>query len=266
MKFADKVIIITGASEGIGRALALHLAPQKPKLILTGRNKERVDSIQAEVGARGAECVTVIGDLANDTVCKSVTDKALEAFGRIDILVNNAGITMWAEFADTTDVSLIDKVMRVNFLSAANCTHYALPHLVKSRGQIVAVASLAGLIGVPGHAIYGASKHAMFGFFNALRNELRPHGVSVTMVAPDFVKTEIHVRGLKANGDAMGKRISEDNLSADKCAAMIAKAIAGRRRIIITSARGWMAYVFRDLIPDLIDYLSTKSVKRHNLL
>jgi short-subunit dehydrogenase len=266
MSFKDQVVILTGASEGIGRALAVQIAEAGLKIVVGGRNAERLNDLKKELESKGAACTVVAGDLSDRAICQSIVEIAVKTYGRIDTLINNAGITMWANFEDTTDPGLIEHVMRVNFLSAANCTHYALPHLIKSKGRIAAVASIAGIIGVPGHAIYGASKHAMMGFFNSLRVELKPKGVSVTMIAPDFVKTEIHVRGLDAKGKAMGKRISEKNMSADECAQLMAQAIIKRQRLLITSGRGKLAYAVRDLLPGLVDIVSSKSVKSHSLL
>jgi short-subunit dehydrogenase len=264
--FQDNVIVITGASEGIGRALALQVAAEGAKLVLAGRNAARLDDCAHACRSAGAEACTFAGDLSDAGVCGRLINFAVESFGRIDTLINNAGITMWAMFQDTSDPALIQKVMQTNFMSAAYCTHFALPHLKKSQGRIAAVASLAGILGVPGHTIYGASKHAMFGFFNALRLELKEHKVSVTMVAPDFVRTEIHVRGLDANGEAMGKRLPEHHMSAEACAAMIRKAVFRRQRQVITSARGNLAFIMRDLIPWLVDAITARSVKKNSLM
>jgi short-subunit dehydrogenase len=266
MSFKGQVVILTGASEGIGRALALQIAEPGLQIVICGRNAARLDDLKKALEAKGAGCITVAGDLAERSECQRAVETAVKTYGRIDTLINNAGITMWANFEDTTDPSLIEHVMRVNFLSAANCTHYALPYLIKSRGRIAAVASIAGILGVPGHAIYGASKHAMMGFFNSLRVELKAKGVSVTMIAPDFVKTEIHMRGLDASGKAMGKRIDDKNMSAGDCARLMAKAISKRQRLLITSARGKLAYTVRDLLPGLVDIVSLRSVKSHSLL
>ncbi len=266
MFFRDQVVVLTGASEGIGRALALQIAQPTLQIVVGGRNAARLNDLKKELEAKGAACTVVVGDLAERSECQRVIDTAIKSYGRIDTLINNAGITMWANFEDTTDPNLIEHVMRVNFLSAANCTHYALPHLIKSKGRIAAVASIAGIIGVPGHTIYGASKHAMMGFFNALRVEMKAKGVSVTMIAPDFVKTEIHVRGLDSKGQAMGKRIDDNNMSADECARLMVQAIGKRQRLLITSGRGKLAYTVRDLLPGLVDFISLKSVKGHSLL
>lgn len=266
MSYKDQTVVLTGASEGIGRALALRIAADGARLVVAGRNAERLASLKQGIEDQGSACTVVVGDLADREECKKIIDTAIQHYGGIDVLINNAGITMWANFEDTDSPELIEKVLRVNFLSAAYCTHYALPHLKAARGRIVAVASVAGLIGVPGHAIYGASKHAMMGFFNSLRVEMKPYGVSVTMVAPDFVKTEIHVRGLNAKGEAMGKRIDDRHMSAEQCAQMMSTAIVKRQRLLITSSRGKLAYIARDLLPGLVDFISAKSVKGHSLL
>jgi len=266
MSFKDQVVVLTGASEGIGRALAIQIAQPGLRIVVSGRNESRLNDAKKEIESKGANCTVVAGDLAERPECQRVIDTAVNTYGRIDTLINNAGITMWANFEDTTDPGLIEHVMRVNFFSAANCSHFALPHLIKTKGRIAAVASIAGIIGVPGHAIYGASKHAMMGFFNSLRVEMKPKGVSVTMIAPDFVKTEIHVRGLDAKGKAMGKRIDDNNMSAEECARLMAIAISKRQRLLITSARGRLAYTVRDLLPGVVDIVSSRSVKGHSLL
>jgi short-subunit dehydrogenase len=264
--FAGKVVVITGASEGIGRALALHLSPQKPKLVLAGRNAARVTDAAEACRKLGAQAVAVAGDLSVLANCKAVIEAAVREFGGVDVLVNNAGITMWADFEAVTDPGLIEHVMRVNYFSCAWCTHFALPYLKQSRGQIVGVSSIAGIIGVPGHSIYGASKHAVHGFLNSLRVELKPYGIGVTIVSPDFVITEIHYRGLTAAGTPMGKRLDpKKHLSAADCAAMMAKAIAERRRQLMTSPRGQLLSIVRDLLPNLIDRIVAKKTKATGL-
>ena len=167
--FSGKSVLVTGASEGIGRALALELARDRPRLTLVARNRERLESLAVECRQLGAEVCTVGADLANEQQCLQAVDQALAQFGSLDILVNNAGITMWSRFDAIADFGVFEQVMRVNFLSAVHCTRAALPALKTSRGLIVAVASLAGLNGVPERTAYAASKHAMVGFFESLR-------------------------------------------------------------------------------------------------
>ncbi len=211
--FQDKVIIVTGASEGIGRALCLALAPQKPKLVLAARNQDRLEELKQEVESRGAKAMVVPTDMVEETACKHLIDKTISAYDRIDVLVNNAGRTMWTTLEDMSDPSVIEQVMRINYLGAAFCTYHALPYLKQSRGRIVGVSSIAGLNGVPTRTAYSASKHAMFGFFDSLRIELLETGVTVTMIAPDFVLSEMHRRAFDKDGKPLGTSpVQEDKV------------------------------------------------------
>lgn len=267
MSFRDQSVLVTGASEGIGRALALRLAKDGAKLTLAARNRVRLEDLAKECAALGAPLPAIfVGDLAKAEDCKQAVDAAVNRFGGLDALVNNAGITMWADFKDVTDPALIARVMEVNYYSVAYCTFYALPHLKKSRGRLVGVSSMAGIIGVPGHSIYGASKHAIHGFLNSLRIELAGSGVSVTIVAPDFVVTEIHNRGLTGSGEAMAKRLDAAKfMSAETCAGLMYTAIWRRDRLLMTSARGKLAAKVRDLIPGILDRLAANGAKKGGL-
>ena len=201
--FADKTVVITGASEGIGRSLALELAPQRPKLVLAARNAERLASAVEQCQAVGAQAIAVPTDITDEAQCKALADAAVETFGGIDAFVCNAGGTMWARFDEVEDLSIYERLMRLNYLGSVYCTHYALPHLKKSRGVLVGVSSIAGMTGVPTRTGYAATKHAQFGFFDSLRIELDGTGVDVVMIAPDFVVTESHKRALKGDGSPL---------------------------------------------------------------
>ena len=192
--FAGKAVLISGASEGIGRALALMLAAERPRLALNARNAARLEETSSECRALGAEVLTVPADVSQREACTQLVAHAVERFGRLDALVNNAGITMWSRFDAVSDFGMFERLLAVNYLGAVYLTAAALPHLKHSRGLIVAVASLAGLTGIPERTGYAASKHALVGFFESLRIELRGSGVDVTLVAPDFVLSEAHRR------------------------------------------------------------------------
>ena len=265
--FKGQSVLVTGASEGIGRALALRFAADGAKLTLAARNRARLEDLAAAIVALGAPLPAVFaGDLSRADDCRLAVEASIAAFGGLDVLVNNAGVTMWADLADVTDAGLIAYIMAVNYYSCAYCTFFALPHLKKSRGRLVGVSSLAGLIGVPGHSIYGASKHAIHGFLDSLRIELRGSGVSVTIVAPDFVVTEIHHRGLRGDGQAMGKRLdAAKHMSASACAALMHRAIARRDRLLMTSARGRLASKVRDLIPAWLDRIAARGARAGGL-
>ncbi len=265
--FEQNVIILTGASSGIGLAFAELVAPQKPIIVMVARDETKLVDAAKKVGALGAQTVAIAGDLSEKSFCKQVVDQTIERFGRIDTLINNAGITLWANFEDTADLSLSDKIMNINYNSVLYMTHYALPHIKKSNGRLAAVSSISGFMGVPGHAVYSASKHAIHGLYDSLRLELNGTEVSVTLIAPDFIQTEIHYRGLDANGNPMKKRLSGDvAMSAQDCASIILKGLTRRERLINTSTRGKFAYPMRGLVPTILDAFALKSRNKHNLV
>lgn len=262
-EFTDKVVIITGASEGIGRALCKTLAKQQATLVCAARNTDRLQELKIELTAAGAKVLVVPTDVSDQTACQNLIDKTLATFGRIDTLVNNAGRTMWTGFEEITDLSVFKELMQLNYLGSVYCTYYALPWLKKTQGRIVAVASVAGLTGVPQRTGYSASKHAMIGFFDSLRIELRGSGVSVTNVAPDFVLSEMHKRAFDKNGKALGVSPMQESkiMTADACAEMIVKAMTNRDRLCITSTRGRLGRWLKLLTPNLVDKIAAKAIK-----
>lgn len=258
-----QAILITGASEGIGRALALELAPQAPRLTLVARNAQRLSEVAEACRALGAQVETVPADLSIADECQRVVAAALSRFGALDVLVNNAGITMWSRFDSIADAGVFEQVMRVNYLSAVHCTRAALPALKKSRGLIVAVASLAGLNGVPERTAYAASKHAMVGFFDSLRIELAGSGVDVTIIAPDFVVSEIHRRALGPDGNPLGHSpMNEPSImTSEQCARMMRFAMARRQRLLITSWRGRIGRYLKPFAPQLMDRIAARAIR-----
>ncbi len=260
--FTDKVVIITGASEGIGRALALELAPSRAKLVLAARNASRLEELADECRAAGAEALGVQTDVTREAECRALVEAAIEAYGRIDVLVANAGRTMWAQFEDIEQPGLLEDLMSVNYFGSVYCTRYALPWLRKTGGRIVAVASVAGLTGVPARTGYCASKHAMIGFFDSLRIELADAGVSVTVVAPDFVVSEIHRRAINGKGEALGETpMNEDRImTARECAQRIVAAAGQRKRLLVTSARGRFGRWLKLIAPGMVDRIAQKAI------
>ena len=260
--YAGKVIVVTGASSGIGRALCLALAPERPRLVLAARDAERLEEVAKECRAAGAEALVVRTDVSSEAAGRDLVARTVETFGALDVLVNNAGIGMLARFDEVSDLSVYEALMRVNYLGCVYLTHHALPHLKKSRGQIVVVASVAGLTGVPTRTGYAASKHAVFGFFDSLRIELDGSGVSVTIIAPDFVRSEIHRRAFGADGKPTGTSPLQESriMSAEACAGLIARAMEKRQRLLITSWRGRLGRLVRLFAPGLIDAVARKAV------
>ena len=184
--FRDNVVIITGASSGIGRELAFQLADQGAWLSLAARGAERLASVASHCRERGGQALIVPTDVSQESLCQALIAQTVQEYGRIDTLINNAGITMWAKFEEIRDLHLFEHMMQVNYLGSVYCTYHALPFLKQTRGRIVGVSSLTGKTGVPTRSGYAATKHAMAGFFDSLRIELADYGVSVTMVYPGF--------------------------------------------------------------------------------
>ena len=261
-EFTNQVILITGASSGIGKALACALAPQSPKLVLVARDHARLQEVALTCENLGASALVIPTDVTDSQACASMIQQAVSTFSRIDVLVNNSGISMWSTVDDIQDMQLVHHVMAVNFFGSVSCTKLALPFLKATQGRIVAISSLAGLTGIPGHSVYCASKHAMNGFFESLRIELAGTGVTVTIVAPDFVQSEIHERSVGANGQPFGRVLQGHArfLSAERCADMIVKAMTQRKRMVFTSWRGQWGRWMKLVSPHVIDWVVRKGV------
>ena len=263
--YQDKVVVVTGASQGIGKALCLALAVQKPRLVLAAR-----DQRGARAGRGGMRCK----GCRRPPSCRWTSPSKLRAAtssrrpwpasAALDVLLNNAGIGQIARFDETTDLSVYERIMKVNYLGCVYPTYYALPHLKKSRGQIVTVASLAGLTGVPTRTAYSASKHALFGFFDSLRIELRGSGVAVTMIAPYYVQSEIHRRAIGNDGRELGhSTMQEDKLmTAAECAAAIVPAMAKRQRQLTMTLKGKLGRFVKLVAPGVIDNIAAATVRK----
>jgi short-subunit dehydrogenase len=261
--FAGRTVLITGASEGIGRSLALALAAPGVRLALNARSATRLAEAGAECEARGAQVLTLPADISQQAECVQLVTRTVARFATLDVLVNNAGITMWSRFDAISDPSVFGRVLAVNYLGAVYMTAAALPHLKAARGLIVAVASVAGLTGVPERTAYAASKHAMVGFFESLRIELAGSGVDVTVVAPDFVRSALHRRALGPDGAPLGASPMQESRiqTADECAQLIASAMRRRQRLLMTSPRGRLVRWGRLLAPGLVDRMAARAIR-----
>jgi short-subunit dehydrogenase len=262
------VTIITGGSDGIGAEMARQLAGKHRQgiaLVLAGRSREKLDAVAAQCRAHGAQVLCVAMDVSDEAQCRALVDQALAAFGRIDALVNNAGMSAQALFEEVKaeDLHWYEDLMRVNLWGAVWCTHAALPHLLASRGRIVAVSSLSGLIGVPGRTAYAATKFAMTGFFEALRAEVKLRGVSVTTAFPGVVTTNIRVRGYNAQGRPLGKSgLKEDDaMSVEECARLIVDGMERRQREVVMTAKGKLGRFLKLLAPGVVDDMALAALK-----
>ena len=259
-------IILTGASEGIGRALALELAARGARLALAARDRQRLESLAQECRARGGDARALPTDVTSQQDCEWLVNETVAAFGGVDVVVHNAGITMWSRFDALRDLAIFERLMEVNYLAPVRLTALALPHLKQSKGLLVAVASLAGLTGVPERSGYAASKHAMIGFFDSLRIELAGSGVDVSVIAPDFVVSEIHKRAIGPDGEPLGESpmVKSKIMTAEDCARRIARAIERRERQVLMSARGKLGRWLKLLAPSLIDRLAAKAIRERH--
>ena len=262
--FLENVVIITGASAGIGRELALLLAEQGAWLALAARNAEKLEEVAAQCRQRGCKAVVVPTDVAEQSQCKNLIERTVAEYSRIDTLINNAGITMWARFDDIRDLALIEQIMRVNYFGSVYCTYYALPYLKETQGRIVGISSLTGKIGVPTRSGYAASKHAMAGFFDTLRIELADYGVSVTMIYPGFVATEVRQRAFGPDGKPLGKSpVREDEvMTVETCAQLIVQATAQRKREFVMTLRGRLGLWLKLIAPGIVDRFARKAIEK----
>jgi short-subunit dehydrogenase len=263
MSLKNNVTIITGASTGIGEELACQLAQQGAQLVLTARRLDELNRVADKARSFGGKVITVSADVAVATECKKIIDAAMEEFGRIDTLVCNAGMTMWAKFADIKDVSMLERIMQVNYMGAVYCTHLALPHLIATKGRIVGIASLTGLVGVPTRTGYAASKHAMRGFFDSLRIELEDEDVTVTMIYPGFVATGIRENATGADGkptkiDPVHKDVA---MGVEECTDLIVRAIESRKREEIMTLKGKLGQWLKLIAPGVIDGIAKRAVE-----
>jgi short-subunit dehydrogenase len=252
--FTDKVVVITGGSDGIGKALIDLLIFQGAKVATCGRNHDKLYSLQMQY--TNVLLHAVVCDVSNEKECKRFIDSTIETFGGIDILINNAGISMRALFKDS-DSEVIRKIMDTNFFGAVYCTHFALPSIMERRGTIVGVSSIAGYRGLPGRSGYSASKFALQGWLEALRTELLKTGVHVMWVCPGFTTSNIRNAALNYKGDTQGESPMDESkmMSAEECAKHILHAIEKRKRTLVLTLNGKGAVFMNKFFPSLSDKL-----------
>ncbi len=258
--FSGNVVIITGASSGIGEQTAYKLAEQGAWLALAARNADKLQEVANTCSHLGGKVIAVPTDISDKQHCKNLIDITIQKYGRVDTLINNAGFAVAARFTEMKDLDVFEKIIKVNFLGGIYCTHFALSHLLKTNGRLVAVSSMRGKLPSGTADGYGASKHAMAEFYASLRNELSETGVSVTVVYPSWVKTGITGRALKADGSVKGEvSVHEsEGITAAKCAQVILKAAAARKRDIYMTFEGKLGMWLRLIAPSLVDKIMKK--------
>lgn len=255
MSFKNKVVVITGASSGIGKALAFELAQRGANVVLGARQFVTLCEITAEIEKKySVKALAVQADVSKEEDCKALINQTVLTFGKIDVLINNAGLSMRALFNDL-DLSVLKNLMDVNFWGTVYCTKYALPEVLKSQGSIVGVSSIAGYRGLPGRTGYSSSKFAMNGFMESLRTELLKTGTHVMVACPGFTTSNIRVAALSKDGSSHGETSMEEGkmMSSEKVASIICDGIEARKRTLIMTRQGKLAVWVNKLFPAFAD-------------
>lgn len=261
----DKVVIITGGTSGIGKALAVQFGIRGSKILVTGRDKTELDKTIWELTDQGITITAFQADVSKEEDNRRMAEEAIRKYGRIDILINNAGISMRALFEEV-ELDVIRKVMDINFYGVVYATKYCLPEIKKNNGSIIGISSIAGFRGLPGRAGYSASKFALNGFLEVLRTELLKTGVHVLTACPGFTSTNIRKKSLVKDGSAQGEspRNEDTMMSADECARHIYKATVNRKRTLILTTQGKLAVFFNKWLPGFADKMVYKVMAKED--
>lgn len=261
----DKVVVITGGTSGIGKALANQFGSRGSLIVVTGRNKEELDKTVSELRAKNISAVGFQADVSKEEDNRRMAAEAINAFGRIDILINNAGISMRALFEEV-DIEVIKKVMDINFYGVLYATKYCLPEIKRNKGSIVGISSIAGYRGLPGRTGYSASKFALNGFLEVLRTELLKTGVHVLTASPGFTSSNIRKRSLTRDGSSQGEspRNEGEMMSAEECAQHVYQAVVKRKRTIVLTTQGKLAVLLNKWFPGLADKMVYNVMAKEN--
>jgi len=256
MDYNNKTIWITGASSGIGTSFAKAFFKAGANLILSSRRQQELEKVKEELGADEDRCRILTLDLSKPDTLEEAAESALSMFGGVDVLVNNGGISQRSLFAET-DLSTIRRLMEVNFFGSVALTRYVLPHMMKTKsGQIIVTSSVAGKFGTRFRSGYAASKHALHGMFDSIRQEMYEYGVSVTIVCPGPIKTEITKNSLTADGSSYGKMgaMHTEAMDADEMVRRIWGDIrSGKEEIVVSGSKEKLAVLLKRFAPRLLN-------------
>jgi dehydrogenase/reductase SDR family member 7B len=250
----DKVVIVTGGSSGIGKALAEKFGMQGSKILITGRNADPLLMTVSELKKKGIVIEGFVGDVSVEEDNKQMALEAIKNFGTIDILINNAGVSMRAMF-EQLDLAVIKKVMDVNFFGAVYATKYCLPEIIKNKGSVIGISSIAGYRGLPARSGYSASKFALNGFLECLRTEFLHRDVHVLTACPGFTSSNIRKSALTKDGTKQSEspQHEEKLMSAETCASYIYDATRKRKRSLILTTQGKLTVFLNKWLPSLTD-------------
>lgn len=253
--YKDKVVIVTGGTDGIGKALVEELLQAGAKVATCGRDHDKLYSLQSTYPSFPLH--TMVADVSNENDCRRFIETTVKFYGGVDILINNAGISMRALLKDaSTDV--LRKVMDINFFGSVYCTRYALDSIIERKGTIVGVSSIAGYRGLPGRSGYSASKYALRGFLESIKTELMHDGVHVMWVCPGFTASNIRVAALNKDAESHGETSMDEGkmMSAEECASHILEAIRKKKRTLVLTFIGKRTVFLNKFFPKLADKLT----------
>jgi len=252
----DKVVVITGGSSGIGKALAEIFGQQGSRILITGRNAEDLTAAVEDLRKQGITIQGFPSDVSREEDNRRMAEEALRHYGRIDILINNAGISMRALFEEV-DIDVVKKVMDINFYGVLYATKYCLPEILRNRGSVIGISSIAGYRGLPARTGYSASKFALNGFLEVLRTEMLNRGVHVMTACPGFTTSNIRRRSLTKDGSVQGDspRDEASMMTAAECARHIYRATVRRKKILILTTQGKFTVFLNKWLPGLTDRL-----------
>jgi short-subunit dehydrogenase len=259
-----RTYVITGASTGIGEALALACAARGDNIVVAARSKTEIARVAESCEKAGGRALAITTDVTDPESCKALVEQTVTRFGGIDVFVCNAGISMWARFREVTDLSIFERIMRVNYLGLVYCTSYALPELEKTKGLLVGISSHTGITGVPTRSGYAASKHAMQGFLDSLRIELEGTGVDVCVISPGFVATDIRGKALGPDGKPRAESPRDESkgtMSLEECTRICMRAIDRRQRDEVMTAKAKVARFVKLVAPGVIDRVAARAVR-----
>ncbi len=255
----DKVVVITGGSSGIGKALAEVFGSKGSKIVITGRRQEALQEVVAELERQNIEVLGIVADVSKQEDCNLMAAQTIEKFGKIDVLINNAGITMRALFEDV-DLDVVKQVMDINFYGVLFATKSCLPSIIENKGSVIGVSSIAGFRGLPGRTGYSASKFALQGFLEVLRTEMLYKGVHVLTACPGFTTSNIRKKSLTKDGSQQGESPRDEGkmMSAEECALHIYRATLKRKKYLILTRQGRMTVFLNKWFPGFMDKMVYK--------
>ncbi|MDR0333784.1 MAG: SDR family oxidoreductase [Dysgonamonadaceae bacterium] len=261
--YQDKVAIVTGASSGIGAAIAIELVSRGAKVVLGARREEKLREVADTIKNNDGEVSYCVVDVTDELQCKKLIETTIERYGKLDILVCNAGISMRANF-ENVKMEVLHRLMNVNFWGAVYCTKYALPHLIKSKGNLIGISSVAGVHGLPGRTGYSASKYALTGFLDTIRIENLKKGLHVMIAIPGFTSSNIRYTALIDDGSEQGytPRNEGKMMSAERAAKLITNGIQRKKRYLYMDFEGKAVALIKRFSTALLDRIFYKTMAK----